>query len=170
MNKLNFGCGSVQPEGWMNLDFDEEFNAPYKDINEIEDNSLDMIVAHCTLQITPYHEMDNLLATLRRKLKLGCALRISLPDIVRGFEAYQQGDTDWFPNGEPNIDERLSAWLTWYSTTKTLLTSPALMIKLREVGFNSFARTNFKQTTSGMPEITELDTRNNECYFVEGIK
>lgn len=121
LRKLNFGCGSI-PLDWSNLDV-EDFGQEYVGSTELfADNTFDIIACHCALQITEFHNIEKILAELHRILKPGGVLRISLPDIVRGFQAYQVGNIDWLPNGEDNIDERFSAWLTWYSTTRTLLT------------------------------------------------
>ena len=83
---------------------------------------------------------------------------------------YSQGDIPWLPNGEENIDERFSAWLTWYSTTRTLLTQPALHRKLLASGFTSVAAAGFKESVYGDESITALDTRLNECFFSEAKK
>src|SRR4051812_19569505 len=111
MRKLNFGAGSIQPADWSNCDI-EDFGQ--EDVGSTElyaDNTFDIAVAHCSLQITPYHDIEKILTELHRILKPSGVLRISLPDIVRGFQAYGEGDIDWLPNGEDNIEERFSAWL-----------------------------------------------------------
>lgn len=167
MKKLNFGCGSIQPEGWVNFDLDPQFNANEVPLRQEE---FDIIVAHCSIQMNDFNDIVGLLAFLYRCLKPGGVLRISLPDIEAGFKALSEGRIDWFPNGEDNIDDRFSAWLTWYSTTKTLLTPLALIHKLREVGFSKTTATHFKETKFSTEEIFELDTRENECYFVEARK
>lgn len=170
LKKLNFGCGSIQPEGWINIDFDQSFNAPVKHLGEIEDNFADLIVAHCTLQITDWRDLNFLLKDLLRVLKPSGIIRISLPDIETGFWAYFDGHKEWFPNGEGNLDDRFCAWLTWYSTSKTLLTPKALGNKLKEAGFSTYRRSGFKTTELSTKEIIELDTREGECYFMEAQK
>lgn len=172
MEKLNFGCGSIQPDGWINIDHDPEFNAT-ADLESVEDDSVDIIVVHAALQQVPWHSLVDTLGILRNKLKPNGLLRISLPDIESGFVALQQGNIDWFPNGEENIDDRFSAWLTWYSTSYTLLTPNALQAKLIEAGFESYLihETSFKETFfKDMQESTELDTREHEFYFMEARK
>jgi SAM-dependent methyltransferase len=168
MIKVNFGCGSIQPEGWINIDYGSEFGA-LVDFSTVEDNSVDIIVCHAALQQTPWHELVEILETLRDKLKPGGLLRISLPDIERGFEAYREGDREWFPNSEDSIEDRFSAWLTWYSTSCTLLTPGALMNKLHEAGFGNWALQSFGHSNYSK-ESTELDTRQYEFYFAEVTK
>jgi predicted SAM-dependent methyltransferase len=170
MKKLNFGCGSIQPEGWINVDHDTQFNAlPH--LNNIEDGSLDIIVAHAVIQQIPLHSLVNVLTMLKRRLKVDGVLRISLPDIMQGVEAYHRNEKEWFPNGEEDIDDRFSAWITWYSTSCTLLTSNALFHKLKEAGFSKINIVDFKKTKfDDKWESTELDTRENEFYFIEAMK
>lgn len=173
MNKLNFGCGSIQPEGWVNVD-KVDFGQQYIGSTDLfGSNTFDYIVAHCTLQINEFHDIPQLLNELYRILKPGGVLRISLPDISRGFGEYLRENKSFFPNGEENLHLRFCAWLTWYSTTRTLLTQPALAQLLFNAGFKNYdvAVCSFKNSTY-LPNlaITELDTRENECYFMEARK
>lgn len=177
MKKLNFGCGSIQPEGWVNYDSDPQFNAviPPTGIRAaymmpFVNEEFDIIVAHCCIQMTEWHDLPALFKELLRILKPGGVLRVSLPDIVSGFSAYIAGDIKWFPNSEEDLAERFSAWLTWYSTTKTLMTRTALAKKLTDAGFRDTAMVGFKQAFYTHKESTELDTRKGECYFLEAIK
>lgn len=166
--RLNFGCGSIQPSGWMNVDSNPYYETPFKDLNSFSDDTFDIIVAHASIQQIEWHNLVTVLQDLHRILVSGGVLRISLPDIERGFEAYQQNHIDWFPNGETNIHDRFSAWLTWYSTTKTLLTHGALANKLHEAGFRSVFESSYKQ--SDVPGAAELDTREGEFFFMEAYK
>jgi hypothetical protein len=38
----------------------------------------------------------------------------------------------FFPNSEDNLDRRFSSWLTWYSTSVSLLTDKALEYKMHD--------------------------------------
>lgn len=170
--KLNFGCGSIQPDGWVNLDTSPEFGMDVLPPMALEytystahfdDDHFDLIVAHCALQQVCYNEVPGQLQELCRILKPEGVLRISLPDIVRGFIAYSNDDIDWFPNGEDSTDARFSNWLTWYSTTRSLWTQPEIMALLSEAGFSTVCGAEFEGEEF-------LDTRQGECYFVEAVK
>lgn len=166
MLKVNLGCGSIQPEGWTNIDHDPEFGA-LSSVELLENDSVDIMVAHAMVQQIQWHDLPGFFQLLKQKLKPGGVLRISLPDISNGFDAYRHDDIDWFPNGESDIDDRFSAWLTWYSTSCTLMTSYSLLNKLEEAGFEVrhtlFGVSIFDSTQ----ESVALDTRQHEFYFVE---
>lgn len=182
MKKLNWGCGSIQPEGWENVDHDSIFQAK-KTTRFYKDDTFDIIVAHASIQQVKWHDLVEQLMELRRILKPGGVLRISLPDFIVGFQAYRDGDPMGFlPNSEPDLDDRFSAWLTWYSTTRTLLTQKALLNKLMEAGFKEAGQAFFKQNWYGLEntieaasrykcdEALELDTRPKEFFFMEARK
>lgn len=173
LKKLNFGCGSVQPEGWDNVD-KEDFGQPLVGSTDIfDDNTYDIIVAHCTIQITEWHDLPALFKELHRILKPGGFIRISLPDIQEGFKRLEMRNKAWFPNGEDEIHERFCAWLTWYSTSKSLLTTRMLWVFLERAGFDIWhpcaGETQFKLSQFD-DAACELDTRENECYFFEASK
>jgi predicted SAM-dependent methyltransferase len=173
MQKLNFGCGSIQPNGWTNFDEDPEFKANpelWLHLAKNPEIEYDIIVAHCSLQMNNFKDIPGLLQTLSYMLKKDGVIRISLPDINKGFEAYKEGNIGFFPNGEEDIHIRFCAWLTWYSTTKTLLTQQALYKLLKEAGFRDIVETKFRHSELSTEEITELDTREGECYFLEARK
>ena len=167
---INFGCGSIQPSDWLNIDLDPEFNTEHKDLKLIPDSSCDILVCHAIICCVKYHDIEKVLLEFYRVLKPGGVVRISLPDIVSGFDAYKNNNIDFFPNSENDLDKRFSAWLTWYSQSASLLTDKALQYKLQDSGFSSVSKTEFKQTVYSNEKIYELDTREHEFYFVEAKK
>lgn len=170
LRKLSFGCGSVQKEGWYNLD-QEDFGQQFIGSSDLfPDEHFDIIVAHCSLQMNEWHSINNALKDLHRIIKTGGVLRISLPDMLRGFRAYQENDLDWFPNSGIDVDEKLSGWVNWFSTSKTLLTPNELARRLFGAGFIKVMKMPFWKSVLGPNEITELDSRENECFIIESIK
>jgi predicted SAM-dependent methyltransferase len=167
---INFGCGSIQPPDWINIDLDPEYKTEHKNLHLIPDASADTIVSHATICAIPYHEIKATLLEFYRVLKPNGIVRISLPDIVSGFDAYKNNNINFFPNSEDNIDRRFSSWLTWYSTSVSLLTEKALQYKLSDSGFKNVTKTQYKQTTFSNNKSYELDTREHEFYFIEATK
>jgi predicted SAM-dependent methyltransferase len=170
IRRLNFGSGSIQPDGWHNVDIEDHGQQYIGSTELFEDNHFDMIVAHCSLQMVEYHEIVNVLKELRRILKPQGVLRFSLPNILTGFRAYEEDNIDWFPNNEVDIDTRFSSWLIWYSTTRSLYTPIAIMYKLMEAGFKENVPADYKRSHFLIDGITELDTRSGECFFIESRK
>jgi predicted SAM-dependent methyltransferase len=167
---INFGCGSIQPSDWTNIDLDPEFKTEHKNLHLIPDNSCDILVSHATICAIPYHEIKTILLEFNRVLKPGGVLRISLPDIVSGFDAYKNNNINFFPNSEDNLDRRFSSWLTWYSTSISLLTDKALEYKMHDSGFKDITKVKYKETAFSNPKTYELDTREHEFYFMEATK
>ena len=167
---INFGCGSIQPSDWINIDLDPEYKTEHKNLHLITDASADIIVSHATICAIRYHEIKATLLEFYRVLKPNGILRISLPDIISGFDAYKNNNMNFFPNSEDNLDRRFSSWLTWYSTSVSLLTEKALEYKLSDSGFKNITKTQYKQTTFSNNKSYELDTREHEFYFVEAMK
>jgi predicted SAM-dependent methyltransferase len=179
MLKLNFGCGSIQPKGWWHVDKDYKTfqtlapEAPiiHDSTSLMADNFFDIIVAHAVVQQFEWHETVKELKELYRILKPGGVIRISLPDIEAGFINFRESNIDWFPNGEEDLHDRFCAWLTWYSTSKTLFTRKAIINKLAEAGFKYIFPVGFMETDRPeYLEAVELDTRDGEFYFIEAQK
>jgi len=167
---INFGCGSIQPSDWTNIDIDPEYKTEHKNLHLIPDNSCDILVSHATICGISYNEIKPTLLEFKRVLKPSGIVRISLPDILSGFDAYKNNNINFFPNSEDSLDRRFSAWLTWYSTSKSLLTYKALEYKLHDSGFKNITKVKYKETTLLNPKVYELDTREHEFYFMEAIK
>jgi predicted SAM-dependent methyltransferase len=167
---INFGCGSIQPFDWINIDLNPEYKTEHKNLHSIPDNSCDIIVSHATICAIPYLEIKTTLLEFIRVLKPGGVVRISLPDIVSEFDAYKNNNINFFPNSEDSLDRRFSAWLTWYSTSRSLLTDKELEYKLHDSGFKNITKVKYKETILSNEKIYELDTREHEFYFMEAMK
>ena len=164
MKRLNFGSGSIQPDDWDNVDI-VDYGQEYVGSTELfKDDTYDTIVAHCVLQTFGYEELPKIIKELRRILKPGGRLYITMPDIVMGFKQYLINNYSWFPNSELDMDLRFSNWLTWYGTGKSLLTAHALMRLLQDSGF-----LDTWQNISNGRRKSLLDTRIEECYMVGAI-
>lgn len=106
MNKLNFGCGSIQPEGWENVDI-EDCGQPHIGTSTLfADGEFDIIVAHCAIQIVDFMDLFTVLSDLHRILKPGGILRISLPDIIAGFHEVKKQPFKVGRPGSVELDTR----------------------------------------------------------------
>lgn len=177
VKRLNWGCGGHVAEGWINCDRKDGHGIDLScDIREglpIESDSIDYAVSIHALQEIPYPELIPVLQELRRVLRPGASLRLVLPDLLKGMEAYRRGDRDYFliPDEDAQaIGAKLVVQLIWYGYSRTLFTSDFVEELLGKAGFRSVTHCGFHQTASSFAEIVELDNRANESLFVEAVK
>lgn len=177
IKRLNWGCGSWTPEGWINSDIKEEpginLVCSILDGLPLETDGIDYAVSIHALPEMAYPTLIPVLQELRRVLKPGGVLRLVLPDIDKGIAAYQRGDRDYFliPDEDAkSVGAKFITQMLWYGYSKLLFTHDFIEEKLMKAGFSRVDRCAFKQTKSPWPEILELDNRENESLFVEAVK
>ncbi len=100
VRRLNWGCGGHTLPGWINSDNKE---APEIDLScdirsglPLDADSIDYAASIHALPEVPYTELVPVLRELRRVIKPGGVLRLSLPDLLKGVDAYRRGDRDYF--------------------------------------------------------------------------
>jgi hypothetical protein len=113
------------------------------------------------------------LAELHRVLKPNGILRLSLPDLLKGIEAYERGDRTYFliPDEDARtMGGKLAVQLTWYGYSRSLFTPDFIEELLLKAGFSSVTHVSYGTTNSGFPGIVELDNREAESLFIEATK
>lgn len=175
MIRLNLGCGDQQPDGWMNVDKEPSFKpGTLCDVRQgllLADDSVDYAVAHHSLQQFTHDELPGVVAEVRRVLKPGAVFRVTVPDVLAAYRAWERGNAAWFPHGPEveNLDVGLSLYLTWYSTARTLFTPGYLDERLRAGGFADVYRASAPRSIHPDPQILELDARGGESLFMEAV-
>jgi len=177
VRRLNWGCGTHPDAGWINSDIKEAPGIQLVcDILEglpLEDDSIDYAVSIHALPEIPYGQLVPVLTELRRVLKPGGVLRLALPDLERGVKAYLENDREYFliPDEDAaTIGGKLVTQMVWYGWSRSLFTPDFAEELLRKAGFGETAKCSFKETKSRFPEIVQLDSRERESLFVEGVK
>lgn len=178
IRRLNWGCGTESPPaGWINCDIKEgpgiDLSCDIRDGLPLEDSSLDYVVSIHVLPELPYPDIEPALLELRRVLKPGAPLRLSLPDLDKAIRAYLDDDAGYFliPDDDArSMGGKLIVQMTWYGYSKSLYTFDFAEELLYRAGFRTVVRSEHGKTTSEHDEITMLDDRERESLFVEAFK
>jgi hypothetical protein len=177
VRRLNWGCGAHVAPGWINSDVKDDTGVNLvADIRQglpLEDDSVDYAVSIHALPEFSYPELAPVLEELRRILVPGGTLRLALPDLRRGIEAYLGGEEDYFkvgPEEWSSIGGRFVAQMLWYGYSRSLFTADFALELLQKAGFERVRQCSYGQTGSSIREIVELDNREDESLFVEGVK
>jgi len=177
IKRLNWGCGSWTPAGWINSDQKEgpgvDISCDIRNSLPLEDESMDYVVSIHALPEVPYPELVPVLKELRRVLKTGGVLRLALPDLEKGIQAYQRNDRDYFliPDEDArSVGAKFITQMIWYGYSRMLFTFDFIEELLLKAGFKRVSRCRYKETHSFHQDIVELDNREQESLFVEAIK
>lgn len=177
VKRLNWGCGEQPEPGWINSDVKDapgiDFVCDIRDGLPLPDESIDYAVSIHALPELPYSGLVPALRELRRVLKPRGVLRLSLPDLERGFAAYQDGDRDYFliPDKDArSIGGKLCIQMAWYGYSRSLFTGDFVEELLTRAGFIAVHHCQFRSTRSQYTEIVSLDNRERESLFVEAVK
>ena len=177
VRRLNWGCGACGERGWINSDQKKgpgiDLSCDIREGLPLETDSIDYAVSIHALPEVPYPGLVPVLQELRRVIKPGGVLRLALPDLEKGFQAYHRNDRDYFliPDEDMrSLGGKLVLQLIWYGYSRTLFTHDFIEELLQKAGYRSVSRCEFKQTESPYPEIVQLDNREAESLFVEAIK
>lgn len=185
MKRMNLGCGSVQPEGWINVDGSLETRPVCMYLNVLNPNfddlaasvggvDLDYIVCNHMLSDLDWHQLPVALRNIASMLKPGGLLRILVPDALAMFEAYARGDARWFPQSDatPGLEQKFCTMVTWYGSVKSVFTPGYVYELLSDAGFAQSVEVIVGETLLGSPYpgITDLDGDRTTCLVFEGLK
>ena len=177
MRRLNWGCGEHIAPGWINSDVKDQPGVDLvADIRAglpLESDSVDYAVSIHALPEFSYPELVPVLEELGRVLVPGGTLRLALPDLRRGIEAYLAGEDSYFkvdPAEVASPGGRFIVQMLWYGYSRTLFTTDFAIELLQRAGFERVRACGYRESGSGIAEIVELDNREDESLFVEGTK
>lgn len=171
---MNAGCGSVQPEGWDNMDvvdYGQHWIVDLLEPHFAPTNAYDYIVANHLLSCFSHHELtQKVLPNLMRMLKPNGVLRVLVPDADLAIRAYCNNDPDWFPLGDdlPGVDERFCTFLPWFGESKSIFTWKYLAKLANDAGYGivrcGFGKPGWSHVDA---EIASLDDRERQALIVE---
>jgi SAM-dependent methyltransferase len=177
LRRLNWGCGDTGEPGWINSDLKDgpgiDISADIRNGLPVDSDSLDYIVSIHALPMISYPDLVPVLEELKRMLKPGGVLRLSLPDLEKGIDAYRRGDRSYFLVPDDDVESlggKLIVHMLWYGYSVTLFTPDFAEELLRNAGFSAIHHCDYQQTASDLAGITDLDNREAESLFIEGVK
>jgi predicted SAM-dependent methyltransferase len=177
VRRLNWGCGHRGEPGWINSDRKSgpgiDLSCDILDGLPLMSDAFDYVVSIHALPEVPYADLVPTLQELRRVLKPGGVLRLSLPDLDRAIAAYQRGDRDYFvvPDEDAaSVGAKMVVQLIWYGYSRTLFNRDFVRELLERAGFSAIYDCGYRQTRSAHAGIVELDNRERESLFVEAVK
>jgi SAM-dependent methyltransferase len=177
IRRLNWGCGNTRPSGWVNSDRQHLEGLKYvADIRKglpFPNDHFHYAVGVHSLPELAYRELLPALQELRRVLKPEGTLRLVLPDLLKGVDAFRAGQTDYFAVPDEEVERlgsKLAVQLVWFGFTRSVFTPEYIEELLLKAGFATVVHCAFHQTQSRWPEIVTLDNRERESIFVEATK
>jgi predicted SAM-dependent methyltransferase len=172
--RLNWGCGSHIAEGWINSDIKDspgiDLVADIRQGLPLASESIDYVVSIHALPELSYPELPGVLAELHRVLKRGGVLRLGLPDLRRGIDAYLRGDAGYFkvdPELVQSHGGRFIVHMLWYGYSRSLFTVDFAQELLERSGYVDVCECRYGVSASGIEQITDLDNRPRESFFIE---
>lgn len=184
--KLNLGCGGQLAEGWVNIDrafppltegmrentLEHDFRFPLPQ----GDGTVEMAVAHHVLDLLPPRELKHLLGEVARVLQEGGVLRVSSVNYRSGVVAAVARDLEWFRrHGVPaaHLEDPLEAFSWWFdcggARQSILATEMIAAAWLEEAGLE-VRHVGFHETCFRLASICDLDSREEESFYLEGRK
>lgn len=172
--RLNWGCGSHVAPGWINSDVKDgagvDLVADIRRGLPLASESMDYAVSIHALPELSIPEQVPALEELRRVLKPDGVLRLGLPDLGKGIDAYLSGDEAYFKVDESAARTpggRFIVHMLWHGYSRTLFTADFACELLERAGFAGARACRYRETASRFAEIVSLDNRPEESVFVE---
>jgi SAM-dependent methyltransferase len=175
--RLNWGCGRNPAPGWTNSDRKElpgiDISCDVREGLPVEDEYFDYAVSIHALPEVPYPDLVPTLAELRRVLRPGGVLRLGLPNLETAIDAYRRGEQAYFliPDEDARtLGSKLITQLVWYGYSRTIFVPEFAVELLERAGFSQVRHVAFGRTASQFRDITALDDRPVESFFVEATR
>jgi predicted SAM-dependent methyltransferase len=173
--KLHLGCGSVNLDGWVNIDLEAAADLAL-DVRAglpFADGSARLVYHEHLMEHLTVDEGVRCLRDWFRVLAPGGVLRIATPDLEYIVERYQGPwrDQAWLELPEyafiQTRAEMMNVAFRWWGH-QYLYDAEELERRIRDAGFRTVRRCALRE--SQVPELAGLETRADSRLIVEGVK
>lgn len=180
--RLNIGAGPWPPDGWVAIDPNPAYPAAFhSDVISglpLESASAEGAVAHHVLQMVAWPDLVPWLTEVRRVLRPGAWLRLSVPDLRQvhrwldpGWPSYRFDPPPIADEHEASIDGKVCLWVSQAGATRSVFTGGWLAELLQRAGYARTQVCGFGDSGDAPPWLTELDAhpdRRTESAYVQG--
>jgi len=175
MRRLNWGCGPEIRDGWENSDL-IDYGHGQQHVGDItaglpyDDGWFDYAVSHHVLQMIAWPDLVPTLVELRRVITAVGWLRLSVPSLHAAMNAWARNDRSWFPiddRHEESVDGKFCMYVTQAGATRSVFTLGWLLELLGRAGFSTMCPCRAFETSTGIDDLTALDSRRVESLYVD---
>ena len=174
--RLVWGAGEETGSDWLAADFEY---GPGIDMAcdivvdglPLESDSIGCAYGRHTLQRLKIWDLWSALREFYRVLQPGAAMRLSFADFDLAFASYRDGKAEnLWSNGWKTLSGKLISQIVENGYLSTPLNFEMAEEMLLNAGFDEVRRSQYRETTSGSPELVELDTRPGDSFYVDAFK
>jgi len=184
ITKVNLCSGTEKISGFFNLDIAlssdlvidlSKQNLPFPE------NSMDVVICISAINYFTYDRAGEIIKEVHRVLAPGGIARFGVQDLEAIAEKYVNKDTDFFFQKTPHKQDRFEgqtlgdkfvAWFYGYRSGKGncryFYDYNSLAVHFKETGFSQVERKEFRE--SRLKDITQIDNRAGQMFFLEAIK
>lgn len=182
--KINL-CGSARIGDFYNIDLSPQADLVIdleKKLLPFRDNSVDTVVCISAINYFSKKRGKEIIADIFRILNAGGIARFGTQDFFEICLKYVNSEKDFFfqklPNGKERfkgktVAEKINEWFYGYKTIggkhcKYFYDFETLALLFKEAGFSKIEKKNYMESL--IPEISQIDNRSDQMFFLEAIK
>jgi predicted SAM-dependent methyltransferase len=185
INKINIGSGMISLPEYCNLDIYTQADLIIdleRKLLPFKDNSIDVAVCISTINYFTRKRGEEIIKDTFRVLKPGGIARFGVQDLKLIVTKYINNDREFFfqklPDGRERftgatIADKINSWFYGYACGKNrggkyFYDYETLALLFKEAGFSKIE--NKKYQESAIPNITAIDNRPEQMFFLEAVK
>lgn len=182
--KINL-CGSVRIGDFYNIDLNPQADLTIdleKKLLPFRDRSADTVVCISAINYFAKERGSEIIRDVYRILKSGGIARFAVQDLLEISKKYVTGDRNFFfqklPNGKDRFHgktmaDKINSWFYRYKIDggkhcKYFYDFETLALLFKEAGFSKIEKKNYMESL--IPEISQIDNRPDQMFFLEAIK